>query len=249
MGPMRRWLIVLLVLALPSPAAAQTRVPRNASVLLADCRTSLQQSQRAATFVGRMRMRGPAQKLQMRFTLQTRAGSESRWQRVAAPGWDVWVTSDPGVRAYTYEKRVENLAAPAQYRAVVRFRWRNALGRVVRTVRMGSPVCRQTDLRPDLRPLRLLVDARPDSTAARYMVPVVNLGRTASGPFILVVTVDGIDEPGQAVPSLAPGERRVVELAGRRCTPGAGGLYVRVDGAGQVDERNEADNSLARPCQ
>ena len=41
----------------------------------------------------------------------------------------------PGVKVYKYLKQVTNLAAPAFYRGVVRFRWLNAKGKLIKAAR------------------------------------------------------------------------------------------------------------------
>src|SRR5689334_9971470 len=71
-----------------------------------------------ATFEGRLTPLRRAAKAQMRFTLQSRTPDAPRWAAVAAPGWGTWITAPPKVGRYLYDKTVEQLAAPAEYRAV-----------------------------------------------------------------------------------------------------------------------------------
>ena len=96
------------------------------------------------------RERRAAERLQVRFTLQTRTQGELGYRRVLAPGFGVWLTSDRGVARYSYAKTIANLAAPASYRMIVRFRWLDADGESLRTAKRTSAPCRQPDLRPDL---------------------------------------------------------------------------------------------------
>ena len=49
----------------------------------------------------------------------------------------------PGVKIYKYLKQVTNLAAPASYRAAVRFRWLNAKGRADQERRTAHADCEQ----------------------------------------------------------------------------------------------------------
>ena len=70
-----------------------------------------------------MRAARGSERMQVRFTLQVREDALASWRRVAATGFDTWLTSLPEVRRYTYAKTVTNLSAPAAYRTVVRFRW------------------------------------------------------------------------------------------------------------------------------
>ena len=124
---------------------------------------------------------------------------------------------------------------------------RRCAGRRVASDRTTSPSCRQADLRPNLRPLA--INSRPgaDAEHARYVVPVANRGKSAAGPFDVVVTVNGMTLTPAQTPDLDPGERALVEVDGPPCTPGSM-LTVDVDPTGAVDERVEADNRLSVPC-
>jgi hypothetical protein len=55
----------------------------------------------------------------------------------------VWRTAASGVNTYKYLKEVTNLTAPASYRAVVRFRWLNPKGRLVKAMELRTPRCVQ----------------------------------------------------------------------------------------------------------
>ena len=129
----------------------------------------------------------------------------------------------------------------------MRFRWLDADGERVASAKSTSAICRQADLRPNLRPLG--VEARPgaDAEHARYLVPVVNRGRSLAGPFDVVVSVDGTTLTPAQAPELAPGERALVEVQGPPCQAGQM-LTVDVDPTGAVDERAEGDNQLSVPC-
>jgi hypothetical protein len=234
-----------LLCALVLPAAASA-APVGSARLLA-CDSALDPVDRAAVFEGRMRTARGATKLQMRFTLQTQGKGQVNWHALSAPGFGRWLTSDPGVGRYVYTKRVVALLAPASYRTQVRFRWVGRGGRRVASDRATSPICRQADLRPNLRPLK--INSRPgaDPEHARYVVPVVNRGKTAAGPFDVVVTVNGATLPPAQTPGLEPGERALVEVEGPPCTVGSL-LTADVDPTGAVDERAEADNRLTVTC-
>ena len=188
-----------------------------------------------------------ATKLQMRFTLQTRGKGQVNWHALSAPGFGRWLSSDPGVGRYVYTKRVVALLAPATYRTLVRFRWIGRGGRRIASDRSTSPTCHQADLRPNLKPLAINRRGAADAAHARYVVPVVNRGKTAAGPFDVVVTVDGVTLTPAQTPGLEPGERALVEVEGPPCTVGSM-LTADVDPTGAVDERAEADNRLTVTC-
>jgi hypothetical protein len=233
---MPRLLLLICLAALALPAAASAR-PR---VALSECVSAVAQAQRSAGFEARMNGRAD-QRLQMRFTLQSREPGRLRWRRLAAPGWAQWQTADPGITRYAYEKRVENLAAPAQYRAVVRFRWLSPLGKTLRVARAVSPACRQRDPRPDLRPLSI---APADG---HYVVAIRNFGRGSAEAFSVLLAVNGSEQPTVQVGALAPRSRTEVAVPGPRCLPGSR-LTVTVDSEMVVDERDELDNVLSVPC-
>jgi hypothetical protein len=62
---------------------------------------------------------------------------------VAASGLGVWRSAAPGVKVYRYIKQVTDLAAPAVYRAAVRFRWLTTKGKLIRALERRTPTCVQ----------------------------------------------------------------------------------------------------------
>ena len=159
----------IAVLAAALALGAAPAHAASSGVKLIGCESSLDPAGRAATFEGRMRTKKSARRLQMRFTLQTRTREEPRWRTLPAAGFGKWLTSDPGVGRYVYTKRVVSLAAPGWYRTTVRFRWLDADGDRVASSRSTSPTCRQSDLRPNLRPLG--VEAQPGADAGARPLP------------------------------------------------------------------------------
>jgi hypothetical protein len=238
------FIAALVAATLLVPAAAGA-APSGARLL--GCESALEPDAREATFEGRMRSVRGAVRMQMRFTLQSRSRDTPRWRAIPAPGFGRWLTSDANVARYVYTKRVVSLLAPASYRTTVRFRWLDAAGERLASARATSPVCRQQDLRPNLRPLGVEAREGADPEHARYLVPLVNRGRTLAGPFDVVVSVDGTTLAPAQVPELAEGEHALVEVQGPPCSDGQM-LTVDVDPTGAVDERNEADNRFSVPC-
>jgi hypothetical protein len=115
----------------------------SASALLEQCITTGEQGERAATFSGEMTAMAGATRMEMRFDLQERLSGETGFHLVTAPGLGVWRASNQGVMIYKYVKQVTDLSFPAVYRAVVRFHWLNAKGRVVRRTVLLTPTCSQ----------------------------------------------------------------------------------------------------------
>jgi hypothetical protein len=115
----------------------------SASALLEQCVTVGEQVERSATFSGEMTAMAGAARMEMRIDLQERLSGETGFHLVTAPGLGVWRASNQGVMIYKYVKQVTDLSFPAAYRAVVRFHWLNAKGRVVRRTALLTPTCAQ----------------------------------------------------------------------------------------------------------
>jgi hypothetical protein len=114
------------------------------SATLEQCLTSSVQAERAATFSGEMTAIPGSTKMEMRIDVLERAPREAAFHTVTAAGLGVWRVASPGVKTYKYLKQVTNLAAPAYYRAGVRFRWLNAKGKLIRTGELRTARCLQT---------------------------------------------------------------------------------------------------------
>ena len=119
-----------LILAAGAALAAAPAIAADSTARLAllSCTTGLDAGQRTAVYEGRMRRVSGTRRMQMRFALQWRQPGSARWTQIKAAGLGIWVSSNAGVKTYTFTKRIENLAAPASYRVVVRFRWLDASG-------------------------------------------------------------------------------------------------------------------------
>jgi hypothetical protein len=220
------------------PAAADA-----ASVKVVDCAPALDPVERSASFEARVRAARGSDRMQVRFTLQVRdEGPATRWHKVVAPGFEQWLTSAAGVRKYSYTRTIQNLTAPASYRTIVRFRWLDEDGLVLRSSRATSSACRQPDMRPDLAPLRIETAPGPDAETRRYTVTVRNGGRTAAGAFDVA-----LGDAVARVTGLVPGAQQTVVIEAPACTAAAPAT-VTVDPDDAVDERDEDDNVLVAAC-
>jgi hypothetical protein len=149
---------VLVALACAGTALATAGVRRVAaptapgySATLEECVTSTVQLERSATFTTQMVATPATQRMALRFELQERIRGEADFHTVIAPGFGVWQRSEPGVKIYKYVKQVTNLAAPAAYRALVRFRWLGDRGRVLKRAELRTQKCVQPTLSPQVR--------------------------------------------------------------------------------------------------
>jgi len=140
--------LLALCAATPVASARVTRpatapLPGDYSVALEQCVSAGALSERSATFVAQMVASVATQKMAMKIELEERAHGEAEYRSVLAPGLGVWRAAEPGVRIYKYVKQVTNLAAPASYRAVVRFRWVGDRGRTIKRAEARSTRCFQ----------------------------------------------------------------------------------------------------------
>jgi hypothetical protein len=126
--------------SLKSQAGSSTVTP-SATVEL--CVTSSVQAERSATFSGEMTATPGTGRMSMRIELQERLPGEAVFHTVAAPGLGVWRSAAPTVKVYRYIKQVTDLAAPAVYRAAVRFRWLTTKGKLIRALERRTPTCVQ----------------------------------------------------------------------------------------------------------
>jgi hypothetical protein len=113
------------------------------SAVLAQCVTAVPEVERSATFSGEMTAIPGTVRMAMRIDVQEQMPAEAAFHTITAPGLGVWRVSDQKVRVYRYLKRVTNLHSPASYRALVRFRWLTARGRVLRHAERLTPRCLQ----------------------------------------------------------------------------------------------------------
>jgi hypothetical protein len=245
----RRLILIACAALLAAPAAAQSAGPPRASAQLARCHPSLDAAQRYAVFSGAMRsLRAGQDRLEMRFDLFRRAPGAFAFKRVAAPGLGVWNRADPAVGRFHFKQKVENLGAPAAYRALVSFRWSNANGRVFARGQHLTPACQQPDLRPNLRIGRIAASRTAERSTFNYDVTVRNDGLSAARGFDVSLSVGGVPVvPTKTVGLLRAGQRVVLQFAGPRCS-GAQPIVATADAGGAVAESNTADNRLSVPC-
>src|ERR671935_2879487 len=194
--------LLIAVIALAAPAAAHAQAPPLRAKLTA-CLSGPEATDRVATFTGSMPAIKGTKRMWMRFDLQQRIPPAVRFKALTVPGLGVWQKSAPGRSSgFVFTQRVQALAAPGAYRAIVRFRWYGKGGTLLRSAKRTTPICTQPDQRPDLRADDLDAARGPQPGQATYFLVVRNDGRTAAGPFDVGLNVGGADQPVQR---LAPG--------------------------------------------
>jgi hypothetical protein len=233
--------ILLTIAALTGGTVAFAQAPP-LSARLATCQAGPDAADRYAVFTASMPRIEGAAAMAMRFDLFERLPGE-QFLPVSLPHWGVWEkTSKKGVPGFIFTKRVQELAAPAWFRAVVSFRWYDAKNRLIDKARRTSPTCRQPDQRPDLHVKRVVFPTGKGPTK----VIVRNRGLGDGGAFA-VNGKRGDLVKGTTVAGLPAGEQVTVGLPLGRCTPGEP-VTVALDPAGQVDEAVEADDKATVSC-
>jgi hypothetical protein len=240
--------IVLAVLA-AAPAAAQAQAPP-LRAKLASCQSGPAAPQRTATFTGSMPAVAGTKRMWMRFDLLHRLPPATAYTRVKVPGLGVWQKSAPGKSSsgFVFTQRVQELVAPGSYRALVRFRWYGAGGKLLRSTTRQSGICRQPDQRPDLRAGGLDAVRGPQPDQATYALDVRNAGHLPAGAFDVVLTVGGAEQPAQRVTGgLAAGALTTLSFVAPRCEPGSN-VRFDLDAEDEVEEAVEGDDTVVLPC-
>jgi hypothetical protein len=134
-----------LLLAPGAAASARLSPASNPldSATLEQCVTSVVQAERSATFAGEMTAVPGTLRMAMRIEVQEQVSDAEGFRTVSAQGLGVWRMSDPKVKIYKYLKQVTNLSSPDDYRALVRFRWLGAKGRVIKRGQLLTARCAQ----------------------------------------------------------------------------------------------------------
>jgi hypothetical protein len=238
---MRRLLAATVVALALGAGSASADVP-SLGVRVAKCSTGVDPASRSAVFTAGMPAIAGTARMEMRFDLlQQRPGADG-FAHVDLPKWGGWEhSSKSDVPGFIFTKRIEQLAAPADYRAVVRFRWLDSHGKALRNARRTSSTCHQPDQRPDLRVGDLTL--APDGS---YVVGLSNAGHSDAGPFAISLAAGGVTGTSQ-VAGLAAGMSTTVAVAAGRCGPGEL-VTITLDPTDAVDEAHEGDNTVIRPC-
>jgi hypothetical protein len=239
-------IVVLLAVCAALPAGAQQPVfnlPLKAR--LTDCHTGQQPADRFAVFVGQMPALQGTRRMWMRFDLYERS-TGGTWRHLSVPKFGTWLKSLPGRPGFIFTKRVDQLQAPADYRAQIRFRWYDKNGKLQRAARRTTRKCHEPDPRPDLA-IGAVTATEAGQGRLRYVVRVRNDGRSDVGPFDTVLSVDGNAQPPVTVAGLPAGGATKVAIVGQRCELGSN-IQVAVDTANAIDEARESNDVASRPC-
>jgi CARDB protein len=208
------------------------------------CQVGDTAKERQATFYARMHAVKGTHQMAMRFTLINRAGAGPPTV-VDNPAFVHWRKSRPGVKSYGYAQSVTGLEKGGIYAVQVRFRWKDAHGHVIHTVKRTSDVCRQQGELPNLTVTRVAAKAGDASGAEAYAVDVTNAGHGDAHAVQVDLFVDGAAADSSTLDVLKAGETTTVRFSGPLCRRG---LRMVVDRRDKVIETNEDDNVLRASC-
>ena len=242
---------LLAALALPAaaPAAARPAAAVKLQARLVRC-PAPGLNARPVTFTAAMPAlagAGPAARMAMRFELQQRGGGRPWLPVDGIPSFGQWEQSEPGRPGFVVTKKVKGLPVGGSYRALVRFRWLDAQGAVVRTAKRLTAACKQPETRPDLSPEApaIVLGSRTDLVV--YRVTVRNKGKGPAASSDVSVEVNGTVQPAQRIDPLPVGDTRVVTFQAPRCLTGSV-VRFRVDASDELAEVDERNNVLERRC-
>jgi hypothetical protein len=235
-------MLALAVAAALLPAAAQA-APITALKVRA-CQTGDTKKERFATFYGRMSAVPGTARMLMRFTLIDRSSDGATL--VNAPSkLSKWKRSRRGVKSFGYAQTVTALKAGSAYAAIVEFRWLDAHGTTIKSLRRTSADCRQDGDLPNLTISGVTARAGAAKGTELYTVAVANRGTADAKSMKVDLAVDGAAADTAEIDLLEPGETKTVEISGPACTTKVRAVVDRLDSVG---ETTEDDNSLSMRC-
>jgi hypothetical protein len=243
---MRPRLFIAALAALSILAGATTAGAIKPTTLLKvrDCQVGDSPKQRSATFYARMSATKGTTQMAMRFTLIDRAG-DGPPEVIDNPALAQWRKSNKGVKRFGYAQSVAGLKQGGAYAVQVQFRWINAQGQVIRSVKRTSGSCRQEGQLPNLSITGVTAQAGETSGTEIYLVDLTNSGRGPARSPDVDIFIDAAAADSQTVELLKSGETRTVRFTGPVCKQNVKMVADRDDA---LNETNEDDNSLRSRC-
>jgi hypothetical protein len=135
--------LMALPMALPGTGTGTTSPDPALSASVEQCVTATVQANRSVTFTGQMETVAGAHRMAIQIQVQEHTPEVEGFHTLATAGLGSWQRSEAGVKIYKVRQAVTNLPAPAAFRAIVRYRWVNERGQVIRRDQRRTPVCRQ----------------------------------------------------------------------------------------------------------
>ena len=239
-----RFFLVVAAAACALLAPAASAHAASTQLRVRSCEAGDTPKHRAATFYARMYALKGADSMAMRFTLINRAG-DGPPTVVDNPSLSQWRKSHAGVARFGYAQSVEGLERGGVYAVQVQFRWLDAHGKVVRSVKRTSSSCRQQGELPNLSVTRVSARAGEASGAEIYSVDVTNSGQGNAQKVGVNLFVDGAAADSYRLDQVKAGETVTVHFTAPSCKQS---LRAIVDRANKINETNEDDNVLRSRC-
>lgn len=229
---------LLLVTALLTAGLTTDAGAAQRAVKVVDCRTG------TATFEGTVRAVKGASRMAMRFQLRQQGSATDEPQAVKAPDLMPWRKSRAGVKEFTYSQTVKGLASGVTYSVLVKYRWFNAAGKVIKRAEQPSGTCVQDGSLPNLvlGSVKLSPGAVPGT--AVYTVQVRNIGGGAAEGVSVTLISDGSEIDTQTIDRLEAGEFKSLKFTGPHCNR----FRAEVDPGETIPETVESDNELRGRC-
>jgi CARDB len=143
---------------------------------------------------------------------------------------------------------VRGLEAGVAYRAVVRFRWHDKNGKVIRRATRRSGECVQDGDLPNLELLSVTVSRGQTPGTARYAIDVGNTGDGPAEFFTIALFVTSAGQEAEVdsreIERIDPGETETINFNGPACSS----FRAVVDRGHSVPETIEDDNVLKSRC-
>ena len=250
----RVFLAGLVTVACVSAVASSAATPPRARLLGFRCQPALEPSQREVSVEAVMRPLTGTRSMALRFVLLSRTKGSVAATEVAGHDLGNWVTpANPtlGQRpddVWIVEHPVVGLAAPADYRFRVTFRWTGEHGRVLGSVVHQTQLCFQPELRPNLLVQSITVQPAAKPSQNAYVAVIGNTGATGAGPFEVVFQPGGAYHvQTRTITWLKAHSSRTLTFVGPDCAVMTDPT-VTVDPLHQVDDVNPPINSLTATC-
>lgn len=234
-------LIAAAAAASIAPVAHAAAAPARAQLSPLACTTALDPAGRGVDVTATMRPLAGTQQLEASFSLLERPAGTRAWTAVAGAGLGAWVSpTDPltlGQRpgdVWTVSHPVTDLPGPAAYRFSVVFRWLGTGGKILGQQKLGSGVCQQPELRPDLVVGTVTLMPSPAGRNRRvYAATISNTGLTAASAVPVELTVGSV-VARKTIKRIDAHGSQTVRFMGPACNA-ATPATVTVDPADQID--------------
>ncbi len=239
-----RLFIAVLAASCTLVPAASAHAKSPTLLKVRSCEVGSSAKSRQATFYGRMKGIKGSNQMSMRFTLLDKAGSGPPTV-VDNPALALWRKALPGKKTFGYAQTVAGLAVGGEYAVQVQFRWADARGRLIRSVKRTSASCRQEGDLPNLAITRVAARAGDSYGTELYSVDLINSSQTDARQVGVDIFVDGAGTDTHTVDIVKAGETVTVRFTGPVCKRQ---VKVVADPSDSINETNEDDNVLRSRC-